>query len=131
MFKKIVFLIILSLGLCADNYANNLSVTSGEIKAHTEVFGDSEINPTTKDVKANLTIGNSLESIKGQIFFETLTLISDKKQTINIKKISLIYSQNQIFIIKPKQLRYWLKSVALLDVDTTIADIINLNLVER
>ena len=79
MFKKIVFLIILSLGLCADNYANNLSVTSGEIKAHTEVFGDSEINPTTKDVKANLTIGNSLESIKGQIFFETLTLISDKK----------------------------------------------------
>lgn len=63
--------------------------------------------------------------------FDLSTLISDKKQTINIKKISLIYSQNQIFIIKPKQLRYWLKSVALLDVDTTIADIINLNLVER
>lgn len=63
--------------------------------------------------------------------FDLSTLISDKKQTINIKKISLIYSQNQIFILKPKQLRYWLKSVALLDVDTTIADIINLNLVER
>jgi methylase of polypeptide subunit release factors len=63
--------------------------------------------------------------------FDLSTLISDKKQTINIKKISIIYSQNQIFIIKPKQLRYWLKSVALLDVDTTIADIINLNLLER
>lgn len=59
------------------------------------------------------------------------TLISDKKQTINIKKISLIYSQNKIFILKPKQLRYWLKSIALLDVDTTIADIINLNLLKR
>lgn len=63
--------------------------------------------------------------------FDLSTLISDKKHTINIKKIALIYSQNQIFIIKPKQLRYWLKSVALLDVDTTIADIINLNLLER
>ena len=63
--------------------------------------------------------------------FDLSTLINDKKQTINNKKISLIYSQNQIFIIKPKQLRYWLKSVALLDVDTIIADIINLNLLER
>lgn len=59
------------------------------------------------------------------------TLISDKKQTIDIRKISLIYSQNQIFIIKPKQLRYWLKSIALLDVDTTITDIINLNLLKK
>lgn len=97
MFKKIVFLIILSLGLCADNYANNLSVTSGEIKAHTEVFGDSEINPTTKEVKANLTVENSLESIKGQIFFETLTLVSEKKdrdenmyELLNIQKYKTI-----------------------------------------
>jgi len=59
------------------------------------------------------------------------TLISDRKQTIDIRKISLIYSQKQIFIIKPKQLRYWLKSIALLDVDTTITDIINLNLIKK
>ena len=59
------------------------------------------------------------------------TLIRGNKQTIDIKKVSLIYSQNQIFIMKPKPLRYWLKSIALLDVDTTIADIINLNLVGK
>ena len=75
MFKKIVLLIILSFSL----YANNLSVVTGEIKAHTEVFGDSEINPTTKEVKANLIVENSLESIKGQIFFDTLSLVSEKK----------------------------------------------------
>ncbi|MCR8709299.1 YceI family protein [Aliarcobacter butzleri] len=75
MFKKIVLLIVLSFSL----YANNLSVVTGEIKAHTEVFGDSEINPTTKEVKANLTVENSLESIKGQIFFDTLSLVSEKK----------------------------------------------------
>lgn len=59
------------------------------------------------------------------------TLISDKKQTIDLRKVSLIYSENQILIIKPKQLRYWLKSIALLDVDTTITDIINLNLLKK
>ena len=74
MFK---LLVILSLALFAN--ANSLTVQNGEIKAHTEVFGDSEINPTTKNVKADLTIENSIESIKGKIYFETLTLISDKK----------------------------------------------------
>lgn len=74
MFK---LLVILSLALFAN--ATNLTVQNGEIKAHTEVFGDSEINPTTKNVKADLTIENSIESIKGKIYFETLTLISDKK----------------------------------------------------
>lgn len=73
---------------------------------------------------------STVEIIKNKDF-DLSTLIGDKKLSINIKRISLIFSQNQIFIIKPKQLRYWLKSVALLDVDTTIADIINLNLVER
>ncbi len=51
-------------------------------------------------------------------------------ETIIVKRITIIYSQNKIFIIKPKQLRYWLKSTALLDADTTIADIINLNLLK-
>ena len=74
MFK---LLVILSLALFVN--ANNLTIQNGEIKAHTEVFGDSEINPTTKNVKADLTIENSIESIKGKIYFETLTLISDKK----------------------------------------------------
>ena len=74
MFK---LLVILSLGLFAN--ANNLTVQNGEIKAHTEVFGDSQINQTTKNVKSDLTIENTIESIKGKIYFETLTLVSDTK----------------------------------------------------
>lgn len=58
-------------------------------------------------------------------------LLGERKKTVDIKKISLIYSQNQVLIIKPKQLRYWLKSVALLDVETTIADVINFNLLDK
>ena len=70
-------LLILSLGLFAS--ANSLMVQNGEIKAHTEVFADGQINQTTKNVKSDLTIEDTIESIKGKIYFETLTLISDKK----------------------------------------------------
>ena len=75
MFKKIA----LALMLCAGANAANLTVTKGEITAHTEVLGDNEINPNTKSVRSSLTIDDKIESIKGQIFFDTLTLVSTKK----------------------------------------------------
>lgn len=74
MFK---LLVILSLALFAN--ANNLTVQNGEIKAHTEVFGDSEINLQTTNLKSLLTINDKVESIKGEIFFDTLSLVSSKK----------------------------------------------------
>ncbi|QKJ26876.1 YceI family protein [Aliarcobacter cibarius] len=75
MFKKL----ILTLALCIGLYAENLSVSSGALMAHTEIFGDSQINPITRNLKGELSIENSLESIKGKIYFQTITLISDKK----------------------------------------------------
>ena len=75
MFKKLVF----TLALCIGLYAENLSVSSGALMAHTEIFGDSQINPITRNLKGELSIENSLESIKGKIYFQTITLISDKK----------------------------------------------------
>jgi polyisoprenoid-binding protein YceI len=92
MFK---LLLVLSLVLFAN--ASNLSVQNGEIIAHTEVFGDSQINPTTKDVKADLTMNDSIESIKGKIYFDTLSLISDEKtrdehmyELLNVEKYKTI-----------------------------------------
>ncbi|MGJ0342685.1 YceI family protein [Aliarcobacter cryaerophilus] len=75
MFKKLVFTLTLGLSL----YAGNLSVSNSAIMAQTEVFGDSQITPITRDIKGELTIENSLESIRGNIYFKTITLISDKK----------------------------------------------------
>ena len=75
MFKKLVFTLALGLSL----YAGNLSVSNSAIMAQTEVFGDSEINPYTKNVQSSLTIDDKIESIKGQIFFDTLTMVSTKK----------------------------------------------------
>ena len=74
-----MFKLLVILGLVLGANASSINVQSGEIKAHTEVFGDSEINPTTKNVKADLTMEDTIESIKGTIYFEALTLVSDKK----------------------------------------------------
>lgn len=74
MFK---ILVMLCLGLAA--FASNLSVQKGEIVAHTEVFGDSQINPTTKEINSFLTMQNDIESIRGKIYFDTITLISQKR----------------------------------------------------
>ena len=74
-----MFKLLVILGLVLGANASSINVQSGEIKAHTEVFGDSEINPTTKNIKADLTIEDTIESIKGTIYFEALTLVSDKK----------------------------------------------------
>lgn len=79
MFKIALFLIF-SLGA----FANDLSIVKGEIKAHTEVFGDSEINPQTTNLKSLLTINDKVESIKGEIFFDTLSLVSSKKIEMKI-----------------------------------------------
>jgi len=74
MFKVLV---LICLGLFAS--ASSLSVSSGSIQAHTEVFGDSNINPTTKEVKGELSIDDAITSLKGKIYFDTLSLISNKK----------------------------------------------------
>lgn len=74
-----MFKILLVLAFSLIAWAGNVNVANGEIKAHTEVFGDSEINPTTKNVKADLTIENGIDTLKGKIYFETLSLISEKK----------------------------------------------------
>ena len=74
MFK---ILVMLSLGLVA--IASNLSIQKGEIVAHTEVFADSQINPTTKEINTFLTMQKDMESIRGKIYFDTISLISQKR----------------------------------------------------
>ena len=44
-----------------------------------------------------------------------------------IKRVLRIYSDNKIILVKPKQLRYWLKSIALRDVDETLNESFDFN----
>lgn len=45
-----------------------------------------------------------------------------------IKRVVRFYGENKIILIKPKQLRYWLKSIALRDADETLEEAFNQNL---
>ncbi|NVO11364.1 MAG: N-6 DNA methylase [Bacteroidales bacterium] len=44
------------------------------------------------------------------------------QEGMHIQKIMKVYGQDSIILVKPKQLRYWLPSIALRDADETFAD---------
>lgn len=53
-------------------------------------------------------------------------LINSKiNKNINITRIFKYYDNNLIYIIKPKQYRYWLKSITV-SADDTFADLVNM-----
>ena len=115
-----MFKLLVILGLVLGANASSINVQSGEIKAHTEVFGDSEINPATKNVKADLTIENGIESIKGKIYFETLSLISEKKdRDTNMYKL--------LNVEKFKTISFDIKSITKNETDYEIKGALTLN----
>ena len=57
--------------------ANPLVLENGMIKAHTEVFGDSHIEPSTKAITSHLTIGEDIGSMGGSIDVSVNRLKSD------------------------------------------------------
>jgi polyisoprenoid-binding protein YceI len=74
--KKILFLALLSSAWLA---AGNLVVKEGYVKAHTEVLGDSTIDPSTTGLNSHLTMQNTIESIKGTIDISMNILKSDNE----------------------------------------------------
>lgn len=73
--KKIVCLAALLLGVSA--FAGNLSYESGMIRAHTEVFGDSTIDPVFKKATSHLSIEDSPLSLRGSVEASLSDFISD------------------------------------------------------
>jgi len=57
-----------------------LVVTEAKVQAHTEVFGDSSIDPTTTDLISHLSMEKSIESIKGSIDISIEKLKSDNSK---------------------------------------------------
>ncbi|MFK5976665.1 MAG: N-6 DNA methylase [Sulfurovum sp.] len=47
-------------------------------------------------------------------------------KNVNITRVFKYYDNNLIYIIKPKQYRYWLKSIAVKDADDTFADLVDM-----
>ena len=76
MVKKILFLVALG----ANLFAGQLVLVDGNIKAHTEVFGDSTIDPATKKVDAMLMMEDSIESLNGTVSINSGELVSDNTE---------------------------------------------------
>jgi len=76
--KKIV---VLMLFIVVSLFGVTLTVESGSIKAHTEVFGDSTIEPYTKNVFANLVMDrDDITSLRGEIYIYVKDLVSDNEK---------------------------------------------------
>jgi polyisoprenoid-binding protein YceI len=71
---------ITALLLAASVYGGNLSFESGMIKGHTEVFGDSTIDPMFKKATSHLMIDDAPTSLRGSIDVSMSDFISDNKK---------------------------------------------------
>jgi hypothetical protein len=76
-------------------------------------YSSSQINP-------EIEIVNNLEQYINQV----IPTRKENQNTTHIQKIMKIYGQDYIILAKPKQLRYWLPSIAIRDADETFADYI-------
>ena len=75
-----------------------------------------------KDKPKTILIENS-EELDENLF----SIINNKVgQNVNIKRILRFYDKNIIYIIKPKQYRFWLKSIAVRDADETFSDLVRM-----
>ena len=50
-------------------------------------------------------------------------LLEQESQSLRVTRIARIYDDCFVFLLKPDRLCYWLRSVALRDVDETLADL--------
>ncbi|MAC83242.1 MAG: hypothetical protein CL624_03815 [Arcobacter sp.] len=73
--RKLLVVVLLSVFAFADT----LVLQNGEIEVHTEVFGDSNINPKTQSIISTLKYENTIESIKGEIKISSASLKSEKE----------------------------------------------------
>ena len=77
MLNKSLFLLFSSAVLV---FAQNLSFQQGSVMAHTEVFGESNINPKTTFLHSKLTMDSGVESIKGDLVLDLASLKSDNEK---------------------------------------------------
>ncbi len=73
--RSLIFLLVFG----AFALANDLVLQEGKIAAHTEVFGDSTIDPVSTQIDSKLTMDDTIETIKGTLSIPSLSLISDNK----------------------------------------------------
>jgi len=72
---KLIILVMMSMALNATIF----SLENGEIKAHTEIFGDGSIDPKSMSIDSLLMFDDRIESLKGTISFSAISFKSENK----------------------------------------------------
>ena len=80
MFTKTIVSLLAASLLCGTLFAKELHFQEGTIGAQTEILGDSNINPKSSHISANLSMDDTIESLKGEITLELLSLKSDNEK---------------------------------------------------
>ncbi len=70
----------------------------------------------------NITVSEQQITDLEQYIQEAIPQQNADQQHIHIQKIMKVYGKDSIILVKPKQLRYWLPSIALRDADEVFAD---------
>lgn len=96
MFKLVLVLLFALIANAAE-----LQLLDGKIQAHTEVFGDSTIDPQTTNIIAKVNKDDSIESLRGEFSIAALSLASDNKDrdTHMYEVLKVKQSPNIIFYI--------------------------------
>ena len=76
MLRLFIMTLVLTLWLPAAE----LLFSHGTVTAHTEIVGDSEINPSTNSIVSNLTMDNDFTSIRGNVEVSVIALQSPNKK---------------------------------------------------
>jgi hypothetical protein len=64
---------------------------------------------------------DNVDKLEAQLY----ELIQNNTNTnARIVRMLRVYENNTIYLIKPKQTRYWLRSIAIRDADDTFADLV-------
>ena len=73
MLKKLVYITLVT----TIGFAGDLTLSKGVLKAHTEVFGDSTIDPETTAIESKLKMDESINSLSGEVLVSMVDLKSD------------------------------------------------------
>jgi len=72
---------------------------------------------TDKKIESITESNDNLES-----YIQKIIPLNKQQQKTHVQRIMKAYGQDAIILVKPKQLRYWLPSIALRDADESFAD---------
>lgn len=109
------------LNLFGDTFCKILNTVYDKFKPHQPMETDNYICfPIYYDQKPQLEADapGKLENHLNKLVYKEF------QKHLRVVRVLRIYDKNVIFLVKPKQLRYWLRSIAVRDADETFEDLV-------